>query len=84
MTDQPKVTLLVVAVLILAFGAIGYYVLNAPDKRDAGEKISDAIDALPKGLDKASEQLEDRTPGQKLEDIAKDAGADAKKAINQK
>ncbi len=84
MTYQPKLNILLVTVLVLALGVIGYYMLNAPDKRDAGEKISDAIDALPKGLDKATDQLKDRTPGQKLEDIAKDAGTDAKKAINQR
>jgi hypothetical protein len=83
MTEQPKVNMLLIAILVLALGAVGYVVLNAPDKREPGEKISGAIDALPKGLDKAAEQLKDRTPGQKLEDIAKDAGTDAKKAINQ-
>jgi hypothetical protein len=62
---------------------IGYNILNAPDRRDAGQKIADAIDELPNGLDKASRQLEDRTPADKLSDAAKDAGDDLKKATNQ-
>lgn len=83
MTKQPqgKFLLLVVVFVVLAF--IGYNILNAPDRRDAGQKISDAINELPNGIDKASRQLENRTPGEKLSDAAKDTGNDLKKAINQ-
>lgn len=69
----------IVAVLLL----VGYSVLNAPDQRSGGEKISDAIDELPNGVDKAARQLEDRTPAEKLEDAAQDVGEDVKKATNQ-
>lgn len=40
---------------------IGYSMLNAPDRRSAGEKIGDAID-----------ELEDRTPGERISDAIKD------------
>jgi hypothetical protein len=73
-------------ILILAFiiaGIIGYFVLNTPDKRSSGEKISDAIHELPNGVDKAARQLEDRTPAEKLEDAAGDAADDLKKTMNQ-
>ena len=73
--------LIIVAVAILLF--VGYSVLNAPDTRSAGQKISDAIDELPNGVDKAARELEDRTPADKLEDAAKDVGDDVKKATNQ-
>lgn len=76
-----KNSLIIAAILII--GLVGYTLLNAPDRRSGGEKIGDAIDALPDGADKAARQLEDRTPGDKLQDAAKDAGDDLKKATNQ-
>lgn len=69
--------------LVIAVGVVGYSILNAPDKRDAGTKISDAIDELPNGVDKAARQLESRTPADKLEDAASDAKEDLKKSTNQ-
>ena len=69
--------------LVAVIGFVGYSVLNAPDRRSAGDKIGDAINELPNGVDKAARQLEDRTPGDKLNDAAKDAGDDLKKATNQ-
>jgi len=83
MAPQPKGKFLTVIVLVVVIVIAGYYVLNAPDKRDAGQKISDAINELPNGVDKAARQLKDRTPGEKLEDAAKDKEADIKKATNQ-
>jgi hypothetical protein len=83
MTQQHQGKSLVIAGLIVLVAVIGFYVLNAPDKRDAGQKISDAINELPNGVDKAARQLQDRTPGEKLGDVAKDAGDDIKKATNQ-
>ena len=62
---------------------VGYTILTAPDRRSAGQKIGDAIDELPNGMEKASRQLEDRTPGEKLSDVAKDTKDDIKKATNQ-
>lgn len=69
-TDYWPLTLVVVAVLALG----SYIMLTKPDQRSSSEKISDAIHALPQGVDKAEQQLESRTPGQKLGDDIKDAG----------
>ena len=69
--------------LLAVIAVVGYYVLNSPDKRGAGEKVSDAISELPNGVTKASRQLESRTPADKINDAAKDAGNDIKKATNQ-
>lgn len=73
------ISVILAAVVII----IGYYIFNAPDQRNAGEKIGDAINELPKGVDKAARQLENRTPGEKLGDVVKDAGDDIKKSTNQ-
>lgn len=72
------------AVIIgLLVAIIGYYVLNAPDNRDPGQKIGDAINELHNGPEKAARQLEDRTPGDKLQDVVQDKKEDVKKALNQ-
>jgi len=68
------------AILVLiALGLIAWSILTIPDQRSTGEKIGDAVDALPQGLDKAARQLEDRTTGEKLGDAVKDAGEDIKR-----
>jgi hypothetical protein len=61
----------------------GYFVLNRPDQRDPLQKVGDAINALPHGVDKAARQLNDRTPGDKINDAAKDAKQDVKDFVNQ-
>ena len=76
-----KVLLIVAAITVVA--VVGYTVLYAPDTRTDGQKIGDAINELPNGVDKAARQLEDRTPADKLKDAASDAGEDLKKATNQ-
>jgi hypothetical protein len=83
MPQQPQGKTLMMIGLVVILAVIGFYVLNAPDRRSAGDKIGDAINELPNGVDKAARQLEDRTPGDKLNDAAKDAGDDLKKATNQ-
>lgn len=80
---QSSAKLFITIVIIAAIGVAGYYVLNAPDQRTTGQKVSDAIDELPNGVDKAARQLEDRTPGEKLEDAVEDAGDDVRDATNQ-
>lgn len=64
-------------ILVLAILALG--VMNMPDRRTTGERVGDAIDALPQGADKAARQLERRTPGEKMGDAVKDVGEDIKK-----
>ncbi len=83
MSPQPQGKFLLMLALAAIILTLGYYVLNAPDRRNAGEKIGDAINELPNGVDKAARQLKDRTPGEKLNDVVKDAGDDLKKSTNQ-
>jgi hypothetical protein len=74
---------ILVFAFIAVFGIILYSILNAPDRRSDGEKIGDAINELPNGVDKAARQLEDRTPADKLHDAAKDTGDEIRKSTNQ-
>ncbi len=64
---------LVIVLVIIVAAVVAYAVLTMPDQRNTTEKIGDAIHDLPQGADKASRQLEDRTPGQKLGDDIKDS-----------
>lgn len=77
MEKQDKALAGIIILLVLAF--VAYGVLTLPDKRTTGQRIGDAIDALPQGADKAAQQLEKRTPGEKLGDAIKDVGDDVKK-----
>jgi short subunit fatty acids transporter len=65
-------------IVVLIVGAVAWAVLTMPDQRSTGQKMGDAVDALPHGVDKAAEQLEDRTPGEKLGDAVRDAGDEIK------
>jgi hypothetical protein len=67
-----KTPIILVAIIIIGF--LGYIILTTPDQRTVTDRIGDAFHALPQGVGKASEQLEDRTPGQKLGDAVKDTG----------
>ncbi len=82
-TTQSIGKYILILCLAAVVGLVGYSLLNAPDRRSAGDKIGDAINALPNGIDKAAQQLESRTPADKINDAAKDAGDDLKKATNQ-
>jgi hypothetical protein len=83
MTKQPQGKFILMAGVAFILGAIGYYFLTAPDQRNDMQKVGDAINELPNGVDKAVRQLDDRTPGDKLNDVAKDAKEDIKKSLNQ-
>jgi len=72
MNTNPAARNVIMFVIILVVAFLAYSVLTMPDRRNATEKVGDAIHDLPQGLDKASRQLEDRTPGQKLGDEIKD------------
>jgi hypothetical protein len=71
MTQQPQGKSLLMIGVVVIVAVVGFYVLNAPDRRSPGEKIGDAVD-----------QLGDRTPGEKLGDAVKDVGDDIKKSNN--
>ena len=83
MNMMKKEQLLPAVAVGLIVALLGYYVLNAPDRRDPGQKISDAINELHNGPDKAARQLEDRTPGDKLQDAVHDEKRDIKRSLNQ-
>ncbi len=73
---------LLVALVLLVAAVLVWGLLIMPDQRSTGQKIGDAVDALPQGIDKAGRQLEDRTPGQKLGDAVKDTGDDIKNSTS--
>ncbi|MBI1276037.1 hypothetical protein GC177_08710 [bacterium] len=73
-TNNSLGKLLLALVVIAIIGFLGFAILTMPDNRTTGERIGDAVDALPQGVGKAAEQLEDRTPGEKLGDAVEDAG----------
>src|SRR5579859_3563318 len=77
MSSSVRKILALVVLVIVIFLAYGF--LTKPDHRGVGQKVDDAINALPQGMDKASRQLEDRTPGQKIGDAIRDAGDSIKK-----
>lgn len=72
------VALAAVAVLAL----VAWAVLTMPDRRSTGQRIGDAVDALPQGVDKAAQQLESRTPGERLGDAVENAGERIKETTN--
>jgi short subunit fatty acids transporter len=69
---QPQTRNIMIVIVILALVFLTYGIMTMPDNRNPSEKIGDAIHDLPQGVDKASRQLEDRTPGQRLGDTIKD------------
>ncbi len=82
-TKNRQTRFLMIAAVAAAVAIGGYFVLNAPDQRTTGEKIGDAVDQLPNGVDKAVRELEDRTPAEKLGDAIEDAGDEAKESAGQ-
>jgi hypothetical protein len=80
MTNSQSVSKTLLAILAAAIIIIlAYGFLTMKDNRSTTDRLGDAVHALPQGLDKASEQMEDRTPGQKLGDAVEDAGSNIKK-----
>lgn len=83
MNSNRATPVIVVVALVIVAGLAGYFILNAPDRRDAGERFGDAVDQLHNGPDKAVRELESRTPGDKLKDAVHDEKNDLKKSLNQ-
>ncbi len=73
MESSSSKTLMTVLVII-ALAAVAWFVMTMPDRRTTGERIGDAVDAAPQGLDKSARELEDRTPGERVGDAVKDTG----------
>jgi hypothetical protein len=53
-----------VALVVIA----AIFLLNLPDNRSGTERVGDAVEALPNGVDKAGDQLKDRNPVEKAGD----------------
>lgn len=73
---------LITVIIVVVVAVVAWAVLTMPDQRTTGQKIGDAVDALPSGIDKAARQLENRTPGERLGDAVKDAGDNIKQNTN--
>ena len=71
--------IVILAVGIIALAAvIAVYLMQ--DNRSGSERVGDAIEALPNGVDKAANQLGDKPPAQNVE---RNLG-EAEKKINEK
>ncbi len=81
-TQKQSAALALASVAFVALLGLGYMILSMPDQRSMGTKIDNAIEALPQGLDKAAEQLNDRTTGEKIEDAAQNLRNDVNKSLN--
>lgn len=53
--------------------AIVIILLTLPDRRTTGQRVGDAVDALPHGLGAAAGQLRDRTPTERAGDALRKA-----------
>lgn len=82
MTESSKNKTVAIVVFCIVAAGVLYAVLTMPDQRSTGQRIGDAIDELPKGVDNAARELERRTPGEKLGDAVKDAGEEIKESTD--
>jgi hypothetical protein len=77
-TNQSPVKVILVIIIVAVIAVLAYSVLTMPDNRSGAERLGDAISELPNGVDKAANELEDRTPGEKIGEAVKDAGENIK------
>lgn len=68
-------TVNIIVVAVIAAGLV-FYFFHGRDERGLGERLDDATTHMSQGLDEAAEQLEDRTPAEKLGDAVNDASRD--------
>lgn len=73
---------LLTALVVIVLAGVAWGALTMPDHRSTGQRIGDAVDALPQGVDKAGRELQDRTPGARLGDAVKDTGQNIKDSTN--
>ena len=57
--------LLIITFAIIAVAIAGIYMMQ--DHRSSSERVGDAIEAVPEGLDKAANQLGDQPPAKNVE-----------------
>jgi hypothetical protein len=58
-------------IVVALIAALAWSLATMPDRRSTGQRIGDAVDALPDGVDKAADQLGDRTPAERIGDSVK-------------
>jgi hypothetical protein len=58
--------IIILAVLIIAALAVGAVVMMQ-DHRTGSERLGDAVQALPKGVDNAADKLGDQSPAENVE-----------------
>ncbi len=68
---------LMALLIVVMIGVLAWNVLTMPDHRSTGQRVGDAIDALP-NVGRASSELHDQTPGERLGDSIKNAGQKVK------
>ena len=73
--------LVVLAVAIIAIIAVAAIYLMQ-DNRSGGERVGDAIETIPQGLDKAANQLDDQPPAKNVERNLGDAEKKVNGAVN--
>ena len=66
-----RVIYIICGIVLVVIAAV--FLLNLPDNRSGPERVGDAVEALPGGLDKAGDQLEDRNPVEKAGDAVSKA-----------
>lgn len=62
----PKCTLVLLAAAALAVG--GYFFFHKPEPRTPGEKLDAALDEIGKGLERASDEMQDKSAAEKFRD----------------
>jgi hypothetical protein len=69
--------LIVIGFLIIISIGI-YFIVTAPDRRSGTQKVSDAIEQLPNGIDKSARELQDKTIADRISDKATDVKNEVK------
>lgn len=75
--------LALIAATVIALAAIMYY---SDHRKPAtlGDRIEAAADDLAEGVDNASEEMQDRSPAEKVGDAIEDAGDDIQDNLNRR
>jgi len=72
--------IIVLAVALIAIVAVAAIYLMQ-DNRSGSERVADAIETIPQGLDKAANQLDDQPPAQNVQRNLDEAGKKVDDAV---
>jgi hypothetical protein len=70
-------------IAVVVIGLLAWVVLSAPDNRTTGERVGDAIDELPNGLDEAGQELQDKSAADRVGDAVEDAGDELERDLSE-